>query len=275
VAAPLEQPSPNSRAAERIALVALVLTFVGVSWWRCNPYGDTTRPLTESYGIIIAAGLTLIMYSFLYRDNPLFKMAENLYVGVALGYGAIITWRMSLRPEVVDPLFRAPTREAFYAELGRRFVPIVLGLLLVTRISRTRGWLSRYAIALMVGWGAGVGIPIVTHSYILQQLQAAVSPLQAMVQAGQPAAFFTQAWFVSTALPVVGAVLVLVGTVSVLFYFFFSVEHKGAGGVVSRVGIWFLMVSFGASFGYTVMGRLSLLIGRVRFLLFEWLSVQP
>ncbi|MBL7224492.1 MAG: hypothetical protein ISS72_11640 [Candidatus Brocadiae bacterium] len=275
MAAPLEQPSPNRRAAERIVLVALVLAFVGVSWWRCNPYGDTTRPLTESYGIIIAAGLTLIMYSFLYRDNPLFKMAENLYVGVALGYGAIITWRQSLRPEVVDPLFRAPTAEAFYAELGRRFVPIVLGLLLVTRISRTRGWLSRYAIALMVGWGAGMGIPIVTHSYILQQLQAAVSPLQATVQAGQPAAFFTQAWFVSAALPVMGAVLVLVGTVSVLFYFFFSVEHKGAGGVVSRVGIWFLMVSFGASFGYTVMGRLSLLIGRVRFLLFEWLSVQP
>ena len=40
---------------------------------------------------------------------------------------------------------------------------------------------------------------------------------------------------------------------------------------VARAGIYLLMISFGASFGYTVMGRLSLLIGRVRFLLFDWL----
>jgi hypothetical protein len=32
------------------------------------------------------------------------------------------------------------------------------------------------------------------------------------------------------------------------------------------VGIWVLMVAFGASFGYTVMARISLLIGRVEFL---------
>ena len=48
---------------------------------------------------------------------------------------------------------------------------------------------------------------------------------------------------------------------------------KGIGKAVSRVGIWFLMIAFGASFGYTVMGRLSLLIGRVQFLLFEWLKL--
>jgi len=44
--------------------------------------------------------------------------------------------------------------------------------------------------------------------------------------------------------------------------------------VVSKVGIWFLMVSFGASFGYTIMGRLSLLIGRVQFLLDDWLHLM-
>jgi len=66
----------------------------------------------------------------------------------------------------------------------------------------------------------------------------------------------------------------MVGVVSVLIYFFFSVEHTGAVGVVSKVGIWFLMVSFGASFGYTIMGRLSLLIGRVQFLLDDWLHLM-
>jgi hypothetical protein len=54
-----------------------------------------------------------------------------------------------------------------------------------------------------------------------------------------------------------------VGVVSGLFYFFFSVEHKGVFGKVSRVGIYFLMITFGASFGFAVMGRISLLIGRL------------
>ena len=45
-------------------------------------------------------------------------------------------------------------------------------------------------------------------------------------------------------------------------YFFFSKPHEGKIGTVSKVGIYFLMVSFGASFGFAVMGRISLLIGR-------------
>ena len=64
------------------------------------------------------------------------------------------------------------------------------------------------------------------------------------------------------------------GVVTVLVYFFFSVEHTGAIGRASKVGIWFLMVSFGASFGYTIMARLSLLIGRVTFLTGDWLQLK-
>ena len=67
--------------------------------------------------------------------------------------------------------------------------------------------------------------------------------------------------------------LIMLGVVSVLCYFFFSAEHKGVLGGVSRVGIIFLMVAFGASFGYTVMSRISLLIGRVEFLLRDWLHL--
>jgi hypothetical protein len=67
--------------------------------------------------------------------------------------------------------------------------------------------------------------------------------------------------------------LFIVGTLCTLAYFFFSMEHKGVLGGAARVGIWFLMIGFGASFGYTVMARVSLLIGRVHFLLFDWLGL--
>jgi hypothetical protein len=68
-------------------------------------------------------------------------------------------------------------------------------------------------------------------------------------------------------------VVAIAGIFSVLIYFFFSKEHKGALGGVAKLGIWFLMVAFGASFGYTVMGRVSLLIGRMQFLLRDWLHL--
>ena len=56
--------------------------------------------------------------------------------------------------------------------------------------------------------------------------------------------------------------LLLLGLIAGLVYFYFSIEQKGAVGKVSRVGVWVLMIGFGASFGYTVQGRISLAIGR-------------
>ena len=68
-------------------------------------------------------------------------------------------------------------------------------------------------------------------------------------------------------------IVTLVGVVCGLIYFFFSKEHKGTFGGASKLGIWVLMVTFGASFGYTVMARISLLTGRVLFLIDDWLGL--
>ena len=67
------------------------------------------------------------------------------------------------------------------------------------------------------------------------------------------------------------AILVFVGVLSVLAYFFFSLEHKGALGRTAKVGVWYLMITFGASFGFTVMGRIALLAARFEFLFDDWL----
>jgi hypothetical protein len=71
----------------------------------------------------------------------------------------------------------------------------------------------------------------------------------------------------------VGYVVLLVGVLATLTYFFFSREHKGPLGVTSKIGIYFLMTAFGASFGYTVMARISLLFGRIHFLVADWLHL--
>ncbi len=272
-----ETTSSKRNGLEMAVLALLAVAFLTVSLIVQNPFAKEADP-AKAIGTIVAAGLTLIMYSFLYRDNALFKIAENLYVGVTLGYGAILSWHEILRPEVFEPLVLAPTPAAFWSELQYRAIPIILGILLVTRLSRKYGWLSRYSYALMIGWGSGVGISLTTHTMILKQLEAAVVPFQKVGEESAKSDMWSGPWFVAhpwvaPAVLIFGAIFVMVGTVAVLWYFFFSVEHKRAGGALSKLGILFLMVSFGASFGYTVMGRVSLLIGRVQFLLFEWLKI--
>lgn len=71
----------------------------------------------------------------------------------------------------------------------------------------------------------------------------------------------------------VGNLIIILGVITTLVYFFFSMEHKGFVGKVSRVGITFIMIAFGAAFGYTIMARISLFIGRIQFLLSDWLGI--
>jgi Fe2+ transport system protein B len=131
-------------------------------------------------------------------------------------------------------------------------VPAFLGLLLLARFIPSIAWLSRISFAFLLGISSGVAIPRQISSFILKQVEGTLKPL---VTAGDGGG----AWMTWAGL---NALLVLIGVVSVLFYFFFSLEHTGTVRRVARVGIYFLMVSFGAAFGYTVMARMSLLIGR-------------
>ncbi|HXG21581.1 MAG TPA: hypothetical protein VNN62_21205 [Methylomirabilota bacterium] len=195
-------------------------------------------------GAWAAAGFSLSIYSFLYKDNPFFKFGEHVFVGVSMGYLLTIT-----HYEVMVNKLYAPM-----VQQGKWWliIPALLGLLMLSRFAPPVSWLSRISFAFILGLSSGVAIPRQISSFILQQVQGTMKPLMSV--GGDGSVIFTLANF--------NTLLILVGVVSVLFYFFFSIEHTGAAGGVARIGIYFLMVSFGAAFGYTVMARMSLLIGR-------------
>jgi hypothetical protein len=130
---------------------------------------------------------------------------------------------------------------------------------MLTRYVPKAAWLSRYAFAFIVGVGAGLAIPRTISSFILKQVEDTVRPLLTIV----PGEGVTFTYSLLNPASNVNGIIILIGVVSVLFYFFFSVEHSGPGKMVARAGILFLMISFGAAFGYTVMARMSLLIGRL------------
>ena len=210
-------------------------------------------PAQAMIGAWVAVGLTLCIFSFLYKDNPLFKVGEHLYVGISVGYSVVVVWFTVFVRLVWEEITKGN-----YEPL----IPMMIGLLIWTRFIPKIAWLSRLAFAFVVGFGSGVAIPRLVSSYILKQIEDTVNPLVTMANGGLSVSL-------SLANPQSGVntIILLIGVVTVLFYFFFSVEHTGAGYVAARTGIYFLMIGFGAAFGYTVMSRMSLLIGRLRDLI--------
>src|SRR3989449_11755730 len=87
-------------------------------------------PPTETLlGAWVAAGLTLFIYSFLYKDNPLFKLGEHLYVGISVGYSVVLTWHTVFLRLLWEPIKKDITENP--AALGSYvlLIPAVLGLL--------------------------------------------------------------------------------------------------------------------------------------------------
>ncbi len=195
----------------------------------------------EAISNLVAAFLTLCIFSFLYKDNPFYKFAEHLLVGVSMGYAIPLLYENAFIPFVYRPVF---FENKFFL-----IIPAVMGILYIFRFTKNLSWLSRYPIVFTMGI-VGMSVPMSMHSSVLVQMRNAMIPLDN-----------------------INSILIFVGTMTILMYFFFSKQHKGVYGKVTNIGIWFMMIGFGASFGYTVMARISLLIGRIQFLLGDWLGL--
>jgi len=183
---------------------------------------------------LFAAFFTLCIFSFLYKDNPFYKFAEHLLVGVSMGYAVPLVYEKAYIPYVHIPIF-----------IEHKFIyiiPAIIGIFYIFRFSRNLSWLSRYPIVFSMA-AVGMSVPLSMHSSVLVQMRSAMLPVDN-----------------------INTLLIFIGTVTILMYFYFSKAHTGLYGKVSRVGVWFMMIGFGASFGYTVMARMSLLIGRIQFL---------
>jgi hypothetical protein len=186
-------------------------------------------------GAWVATALTLFIFSFLYKDNPFYKFAEHIFVGVSAGYWVVYEYHNVIRPNLIEPVSQG---QYIYVVSG------IMGLMMLTRILPKIGWISRWAIAFTVGMTSGYFLITYLQSNALDQVRATLLPVNTLDFNA-----FNNA-------------LIIIGVFCALVYFFFSKEHKGVFGGVAKIGIWFLMVTFGASFGYTVMARISLLIGR-------------
>lgn len=189
----------------------------------------------------ITALLTLAIYTILVGDNPIYKFAEHLLLGLSIGYSLVVTVKSILVPQAIAPL-----GEGQWAAL----IPVILGSAMFLRVHpRLAPW-SQIPLALLIGAGAGAAIPAMMQARVLKQTAATISGSGT-----------------------VDGVIILLGVLVTLMYFVFTRRHTGAWGRAAVAGRYFMMIFFGATFAYTVMSRMALLIGRLEFLLSDWLGV--
>lgn len=198
-------------------------------------------------GAWVAAGLTLFIFSFLYKDNPFFKAAEHLYIGAGLAWHIQLIIYKIIKVKVWEPMKVAWSGGDWFT-IWMIIIPTILGLSLITQFIPKISWLSRYGFTFMMGYSAGLALPAGLATDFTNQILGTIEPFANIVNL--------------TPGQLINALILLIGSISVLFYFFFSIEHKGAVKKISNFGIYFLMIYFGASFGNTVMARFSLLYGR-------------
>lgn len=223
----------------------------------------------EFIGGLIAALLTLMVLSYLVGDNPLFRLATHIFIGVAAGYAGSIALHNIIKPNLLDPIIVSGVSgilsgEIFRGSQGVFLVVgwILLGMLLLKVSPVTSKW-GTLPIVILVGVGAGVVVGGSITGTIIPQSSAAMASLN-------PSAVST----ISNETPLerFGNVLILLlGTVSTLLYFTFSTRKTPTGvgkrspvlEVIATIGRVFIAITFGTIFAGTLMTALIALAERI------------
>ncbi len=213
-----------------------------------------------SIGTIIAAILTFMVWSYLLGDNPAFRIAEHLFVGIAVGYAVVVAWFNVVQPALFGAV--APQSPALAA------VPLVLCLLLMAKVRPAWSGVGNIAVAFLVGVGAALAVGGALFGTLGPQVAATASLSLDPADYGDTQSALASPFLWQN-------LAVLVGTVGTFFYFTFNTQPQGPLGGFretftrfwSGIGRWVIMMMLGALFANTMTSRFALLIGRVQWLL--------
>lgn len=206
----------------------------------------------------VAFLLTVMTLSYLLGDNPLFRLAVYVFVGVAAGYAAVVALYNVIWPTVLLPVLQPVTP----AQRLLAVIPLVMGVLLLFKLSPALTRLGNPVVGYLVGVGAAIAIGGAVVGTLFPQAAATAGlfDLQA-----------AQAQGVSAAERLFDAVFMLVGVVSTLLYFHFGGRRQDRQRPawvkpLAALGEGFIAVAFGAIFAGVYLAALTALVDRVHFL---------
>ena len=203
---------------------------------------------------LIGLVLTLMVFSYLIGDNPLFRFAIYLFIGSASGYAALVVCYQLLLPR----LQVLSLSEPFQLIVG--FVPFFLGATLLAKLLPRISWIGNFAMAVLVGVGAATAIGGALIGTLIPQALASMDALNFRGAGSDSGAFYKL---------FEGAVM-LTGTVVTLVYFQFSAKRADDGSskrnpiieLLAWLGRIFIAITFGVLFASVYMTALTAMIER-------------
>lgn len=204
---------------------------------------DWLAGVITTLGPWLTAFFLLCIFSFTYKENPWFRFAEATYLGVATAYtiGFNLDWLLSQWRTVWS---LTSTKIMLFS------LALLVGLLWYFRFSKKYFWLYRIPLSIAVGTYIGLSLRTMVFAQFLHQIRATFIPLVA-----------------KTPMDTFNNILIVIMVLTVLLYFYFTLEHRGPLRYTSRIARYTMMAGFGAAYGDTVMTRMALLIGQARSLL--------
>jgi hypothetical protein len=204
--------------------------------------------LIDLIGVWVGVFITLMVLSFLYKENPFFRLTEYVFIGLAAGYAFAASLRLFI-DQALNPIFVNGNLTFI--------VPVILGSLFYAQFTKKYSSLYRLPLSLAIGYGLGVTIWSVFATFFVKQVIATMIPL-----------------FTGDVLTTFDNVVLVAGTILSLSYFILHREQKGVWGGFTKIGKYFILATLGAVFGSTVLGRMAIIIQRVQFLVgdpaFPW-----
>jgi len=201
---------------------------------------------------IISFVLTLMVLSYLIGDNPLFRTAIYLFIGVTAGYVASVAWKLVLLPLLVKPMV-----EGTWSDRLLLAIPLFLGVLLFAKLSPRASSLGNASMALLVGVTAAAAIGGAVYGTILPQTMATINLFDLSAGGNLVEKMFE-------------GVVLLVGTVSTLAYFHFGSRWKSTSESGNRFLNWigwlgrvFIAITLGVIFAGVYAAALTAMIERL------------
>ncbi len=232
---------------------------------------DTAPAILESatwqlVSVLLGGIATIAIFSFLFKENPFYRFFEHTFIGIGVGLGIVQGIKTYLWPLACQPVFYAimgwseSPDGTPVSRLNLLFlIPMLFGMLYYCIYSKKYSWLSRLVIGFSLGIGGGLALKSFCAE-VMPQIIGSFKPLAVWNSDGK----FDLGSSASN-------IIFVITLLSVMTYFFFSVDHdKPVLKQVSTLGRWLMMVCFGAFFGTTVMARMALMVERLDFLTEKW-----
>ena len=219
----------------------------------------------ETIGPFIAFILTLMVFSYIFGDNVLFKLASHIFVGVAVGYATLVILYQVFAPTVTS------------GNLEQVLPALLLCLLLIFKVRPAQGSavnsVGNITLAFVLGVGAALAIGGVLFGTLVPQTSAMMEiSLNPNDYPDTESEVGLVVWL--------NNIIIVLGTLGTFFYFTFAVRAQGLLGGIREgfvrfwAGMGRLMIIFtlGALFANTVSARVALLVSRLQFLagFIEW-----